>query len=80
MTVGNFTGPATKATEVTPADSDIASPYRAVYVGVTGDLSVRLVNDSADVTFVAVPAGSLLPISVIRINAATTAGSIVGLR
>lgn len=77
----NYTGVALRATAVTPADTDLTSPFRALYIGVTGNVSLRLVNDTVDVVFVGVPAGSILPFGVIRVNSTnTTASSIVGLR
>lgn len=73
------TGPATTAAAVTPND-DTALTSRGVWVGGTGDLSVRLSGaPSTTVVFTGVPAGSLLPISVVRVMAATTATNIVAL-
>ena len=73
-------GPATKCVAITPSDTSAYSPpFRGVYVGVTGNLAVVLANDSVAVTFVAVPAGSLLPICATKImSTGTTAGNIVG--
>ena len=52
---------------------------RALYVGTVGDL-VAVMPDSSTVTFVGVPAGTVLPIRVRRINStSTTAGGFVGL-
>lgn len=68
--------PATTAAAVTPSDST-ALTSRAVWVGGAGDLSVRLSGATGTtVVFTAVPAGSLLPISVVRVMAATTATNI----
>lgn len=68
--------PGTVAAAVTPSDST-ALTSRAVWVGGAGDLSVRLSGTpSTTVVFTAVPAGTLLPISVVRIMAATTATNI----
>lgn len=68
--------PATTAAAVTPSDST-ALTSRAVWVGGAGDLSVRLSGaTSTTVVFTAVPAGTLLPLSVVRIMAATTATNI----
>jgi hypothetical protein len=68
--------PASTAAAVTPSDST-ALVSRAVWVGGAGDLSVRLSGaSSTTVVFTAVPAGSLLPISVVRVMAATTATNI----
>jgi len=72
--------PAANALSVTPSDgADLAKSTRALYVGVAGDVAVNMVGGTS-VTFVAVPAGSVLPIRVARVLATgTTAGSIVGL-
>ena len=52
-------------------------PPRAVYVGGAGDLVVRMVDGSI-VTLKAVPAGSMLPINIDQVRAATTATDVVG--
>lgn len=52
---------------------------KALYIGTAGDLTVQLVGDAGTVVFKAVPAGSVLPIRVQRVLAATTAADIVGL-
>lgn len=68
--------PATTAAAVTPSDST-ALTSRAVWVGGTGDLAVRLSGATGTtVVFTAVPAGTLLPMSVVRVMAATTATNI----
>lgn len=68
--------PATTASAVTPSDSTVLTS-RAVWVGGAGDLSVRLSGATGTtVVFTAVPAGTLLPISVVRVMAATTATNI----
>lgn len=74
------TGSITDAAAVTPADSALTdAPTRAVYVGGAGNLAVTFV-DGTTVTFVGVPAGTLLPIAVKEILATnTTATSILAL-
>lgn len=74
------TAPAIVAVPVTPNDgADLSEYYRALYIGVGGDLTCQM-NDDTQVTFVAVPAGSVLPVRVKRVLATgTTADSIVGL-
>jgi hypothetical protein len=74
----SLTSPPEHAVAVTPADQDLAQVTRAVYVGVAGDLAVRM-QDGGSVTFLGVPAGTLLPLRVSRVLPATTAGGIVGL-
>ncbi len=69
--------PATTAAAVTPSDSTPLTS-RAVWVGGGGDVSVRLSGaTSTTVVFTNVPSGSLLPMSVVRVMAATTATDIV---
>jgi hypothetical protein len=70
-----------KAEAVTPADSDISSGriYLGLYVGTGGNVSVRMADDSADVTYTNVQSGAMLPIAVKRVNSTnTTATNIVG--
>jgi hypothetical protein len=72
--------PAGNALAVTPADSDMAVISRAIYVGVSGNLTVKMAGSENIVTFTAVPAGSLLPIRVTQVRATdTTATNIVAL-
>lgn len=76
---------AAHAVAVTPHDTNELAAVggrtcRALYVGATGNVAVILRGDSAAVTFVGVPAGTLLPVNakVVR-STATTATSIVAL-
>lgn len=70
-------GPATTAAAVTPSDAT-ALTSRAVWVGGAGDLAVRLSGaPSTTVTLAGVTAGQIIPISVVRVMAATTATNIV---
>lgn len=72
---------------VTPSDTlflasgtttDDGRTYRALYIGVSGTLSV-LMADGTTLTFIAVPVG-FLPLAVKRVNATgTTAASIIAL-
>ena len=65
---------------VTPHDTvDFAEQARALYVGVSGDI-VLITPKNTSVPLVNVVAGSILPISFIRINATgTEATNLVGL-
>lgn len=73
------TVPSAAAFAVTPSNTvNFTNPTRGLYVGGTGDV-VAIVGGSP-VTFVAVPAGTVLPIVATRVNStSTTATSIVGL-
>lgn len=75
-----LTSPADNATAVTPSDStDLAYTSRALYVGGAGNIVVTMAG-GGDVTFAAVPAGSILPVRVTRVKStSTTATSIINL-
>ena len=65
------------AVEVTKSDSTVIPITRALYVGVTGNLVVRMA-DGMSVTFSDVAAG-IFPIQVDMVLDATTAANIVAL-
>lgn len=71
--------PADGAVAITPDDNlNLEHTTRGIYVGSTGDLRV-LTIDEYDVTFVALVAGIIHPIRVLRVFATgTTADDIVG--
>ena len=71
------TNPGANASAVTPADSDLPQRTRAIYVGVAGDLAVKMAGNEQVVTFPNVQAGSMLPLRVTQIRVATTATSII---
>ena len=70
----------TNSFAVTPSDSEqLPHATRAIYVGVTGDITMFLNNDAAAVLFKAVPVG-MYWLSTNQIKATgTTASDIVGL-
>lgn len=76
-----WAGPSSELVSITPADAAITGgPVRSIYVGITGNVAVVDMNGTT-VTFQAVPAGTILPIQVARVNATnTTASGIIGLR
>lgn len=81
MSGSSFTGsiiaPGQGAFAVTPADSDLSTPTRAVWVGTPGDLRVTMAG-GGDVVLKG--ASGLIPIAVKRVWATnTTAANIVGL-
>ncbi len=76
-----LTSPARNGFSISPNDSvDLSVTCRALFVGVAGDISVILANDSSSVVFKNIPAGTVLPISAKRVEATlTTATNILGL-
>lgn len=64
--------------EVTPDDAtDLGQVSRALYVGASGDIAVRM-KDGSTGTLVGVSAGMILPLRVTRVLATgTTASSII---
>lgn len=72
-----FVGPANNAKAVTESDSTYVDPYpRAVWVGGAGDLYVDMVGGQKDVPFIGVPAGTMLPIRITKLKAASTVSSV----
>lgn len=64
---------------ITPADSDLSSSVRALYVGTGGNVRVTTVNGD-DVVFYNAASGTILPVSVKRVwSSTTTASNILGL-
>lgn len=59
--------------------TELAQFSRGIYVGVTGNLVVKMGVDTTLTTFVAVPAGTLLPIRISEIDATSTATAIVAI-
>lgn len=70
------------AVAITKSDT-VDQPYKAIWVGGTGNVTVLMINatdDTQTVTFTAVPAGTLLPIQVRRVmSTSTTATLMIGL-
>jgi len=75
----DLTGPATRAVAVTPSDSTVLDTTRALYVGGSGTVVVDMLDSGSAISFVGVPAGTVLPVRVTKVKAATTATSIVAL-
>lgn len=67
------------AKAITPSDADTFVKPVAVYVGTAGDVAVRPANGDVAVTFVGVPAGSMVPVMVSAVlSTGTTASNLVG--
>lgn len=74
----NATVPAHGAVAITPSDSTIIPVTRAIWVGVTGNINVRMA-DGQTALFSNVPVG-LLPIQVDKVlSTSTTATTMVAL-
>ncbi len=75
-----LTAPARDAAVIVPDDAiDLAQMPRAIYVGQTGNVSLRL-SAGPSVIFANVQGGSFLPIRALGVNATgTTAGSLIAL-
>lgn len=76
-TDGDLDDPAIDAFSVSKSDSTTFFA-RALYVGTAGDV-VLTTRSGTDVTFKAVPAGTILPVRCTKVKVATTAADIVGL-
>lgn len=64
-----------KFAEVVVADTDFSAPCRGIWVGTTGNVSVRMYGDGAVRIFQSVPAGTVLPVQATRVNASGTTAS-----
>lgn len=73
--------PADNLVAITPSDStDLPQVSRGIYVGGAGNIVVTPAAGGSNVTFSAVPAGTVLPIRVSRVlSTSTTATSLVNL-
>lgn len=72
--------PARNASAVAPhAINPLPHVTKALYVGGAGNVVCRLVDDTADVTFVSVPSGAILPVRASHVRASGTATNIVAL-
>lgn len=73
--------PAMDCFAINPDDSaDISQATKAIYVGTGGDIVLRAIDSTSDVTFRNVIGGSILDVRVRAIRATgTTAADIVGL-
>lgn len=70
------------AVAVTPGASELTYYTRAVYIGGAGNLECEMLNASdawASITFIGLPAGTVLPIQTRKITAGSTCTSIIAL-
>lgn len=78
MALNDF-GPADNGVAVTPSDSATLNFVRGIWVGGAGNVAVQM-RGGADLTFVGVQAGTLLPIRVSKVKSTnTTATNIIAL-
>jgi hypothetical protein len=71
---------ATHAAVITPDDTvTFTPPYRWLWIGGAGSVSVTMV-DGSTATFVVPDNGTRLPIATVQVKAATTATAILGVR
>ena len=72
-----YADPADRVVAVTASDATDLTGVRALHVGGAGDVAVRMINDpNTTVTISTVAAGTILPLRVTRVMAATTATAI----
>lgn len=70
-------GSASNAAVVVPSDTvALATPARALWVGGAGNVTALMAGGQT-VTFTAVPAGTLLPIQAVRVNATATTATLI---
>lgn len=70
---------AKNAVAVTKSDTTLLATTRALWIGGVGDVALEF-ESGATVTLTAVPAGTLLPVQVVRVlNTGTSATAIVAL-
>lgn len=76
----SLSGPASSGFAITASDTiDLTESIRALYVGGSGDVSVRMLSGET-LVLRNVPGGSLLPLRITRVFAtATTATDLAGL-
>lgn len=75
---GDVTSPGADAVSITPNDTTVLDITRAIYVGTSGSVAVKM-KSGATVTFTSVPVG-ILPIRVQQVlSTGTTASGIIAL-
>lgn len=72
--------PAGRAAEVTAHDTNFIEPTRGLYVGVSGNVKVTML-DGTEITFSNLAAGIIHPLQVVQVfSTGTTATGIIALR
>jgi len=77
---GGLQSPPRNSFTITPSDTaELRFVTRSIYVGGTGDITLRLAGDAGQLLIKAVPAGTMLPLRVRQVFATgTTATGLVG--
>jgi hypothetical protein len=71
---------ANRAAAITPSDTIDLGPCKAIYVGSAGgNVVVQMPGGGTAITFMAVPIGTILPVSAQYVMAATTSTNLVAL-
>lgn len=65
------------AAAVTPSDSAFLKATRGLWVGGAGNVNVDMAGDGETVLFAGVPAGTLLPIRVVRVRSTGTTATTI---
>jgi hypothetical protein len=77
--MSHVSDPSLHAVAVTPSDVTVLTPTRGLYIGTTGNVTVRMYGSQNNVTFTTVPVG-FMPLQVDQVRATgTTASNIVAL-
>lgn len=71
----NDTVSAHSGAAVTPSDSTILKPTRALWVGGAGDVAITMAGDGSVLTLVGVPAGSILPVQATKVMSTNTSAT-----
>jgi hypothetical protein len=75
---GGLQSPCRSSFSITPSDTtELPFVTRAIYVGGSGDLTVRLAGDTAQVTLKAVAVGTMLPIRVRQVYVTGTGATLL---
>lgn len=77
----SLTSPARNSFDIAPDDAtELPELPKAIYVGTGGDISMRLIDSAADVTFRNVPSGYILDVRAQFVRSTgTTAVDLLGL-
>lgn len=68
--------PASNAVAVTKSDATVLTTTRALYIGGAGDVAVTMAG-GGNVTFSAVPVGTLLPLRVTKVLSTGTTATLI---